>query len=287
MASVIIVHGIAQQFLGPNALHGKLAGAFLDGVVLCGGPRLSVDDVEIAFYGDLFRRPGTKGPNHSDADNLSDPWSIELIMRWWAGAAGAEPDLVESPERLAMVKTKTPRIVQHALYAMARSRWLAGIGERLLIGTVAQAWTYLHDDGIRARARQAVATLITPQTRVVIAHSLGSVVAYEALCRLSESRRLCFVTLGSPLGIPNLFFDRLRPEPQNGLGRWPPCVTTWTNVCDTYDIVALVKDLARLFPGVVDRRVDNGWKAHELLHYLTASEVGAAVAAGLRERAVD
>jgi hypothetical protein len=284
MASIVVVHGIAQQFLGPRVLQGNLAAALADGVGLAGGPALAIGDIAIAFYGDVFRRPGTKDVGWPDGGGVEDAWSTELIMRWWEASAAAEPDLVEPPGASEVpVKTRTPRSVQRALHAMARSRWLAKTGERLLTGTLAQARTYLHDAQIRTYAQQTMAALITPETRVVVAHSLGSVVAYETLCMLPPVPRLTFVTLGSPLGIPNLFFDRLHPAPENGVGRFPACVTAWTNVCDVYDIIALVKDLGPLFPGVVDHRIDNGWRAHELVHHLTAKEVGAAVAAGLED----
>ena len=49
-------------------------------------------------------------------------------------------------------------------------------------------------------------------TEVIVAHSLGSVVAYEALCAHPEWPVRNLVTLGSPLGIRNLIFDQLVPR---------------------------------------------------------------------------
>ena len=55
---------------------------------------------------------------------------------------------------------------------------------------------------------------------MLVGHSLGSVVAYEALCANPEWPVRMLVTLGSPLGIPNLIFDRLEPAPlPDGHGR--------------------------------------------------------------------
>ena len=54
------------------------------------------------------------------------------------------------------------------------------------------------------------------------------------------------VTLGSPLGIPNLAFDRLDPAPTAGVGVWPcPEGAAWTNVADSADVVALVRTCGR------------------------------------------
>jgi len=89
------------------------------------------------------------------------------------------------------------------------------------------------------------------------------------------------ITLGSPLGIRNLIFDRLEPIPADGMGRWPGSVTSWTNVADSGDAVALVKQLATRFGGVDDVLVHDGAKAHDCRPYLTAEETGRAVGLGL------
>lgn len=117
---------------------------------------------------------------------------------------------------------------------------------------------------------------------MVIGHSLGSVVAYETLHAHVQRTGLTLVTLGSPLGIPNLVFDRLIPPPTAGSAQWPPAVADWTNIADRGDVVALVKELATRFgERVRDLSIDNGPKAHDPRPYLTARETGAAIARGL------
>jgi pimeloyl-ACP methyl ester carboxylesterase len=123
---------------------------------------------------------------------------------------------------------------------------------------------------------------VTDDTRVVIGHSLGSVIAYEALCANPGWNIGGFVTLGSPLGIANLVFDRLLPNPENGKGAAPGGARTWVNVADAGDVVALVKELKPLFAGVTaDVPVDNGAEAHFIKPYLTARETGQAILDGL------
>ena len=86
---------------------------------------------------------------------------------------------------------------------------------------------------------------------------------------------MALVTLGCPLGIRNLIFERLRPPPEDGHGQFPAGAATWTNIADTGDVVALVKRLAPLFGGRVnDLLVNNGSKAHDISPYLTAAETG-------------
>ena len=134
--------------------------------------------------------------------------------------------------------------------------------------------------------------MINGEVRVIVDHSLGSVVAYEALCAHPQWPVQALVTLGSPLGIPNLIFHRLQPAPQpTGVGRgemrghWPgPALRSWSNVVDQGDVVALVKDLRPAFGPEVDCwLVNNGARAHDVTPYLTA--VGRAISAGVGRRA--
>ncbi len=263
---------------------GGLAAAVVDGVRLAGGGGLSEDDVEVAFYGDVFRPADGKGDPLYDARDVTDPFEVELLHQWWVGAAANEPDRVPPPSRMALTKAPVPVSVQHALDAVSRSRFLAGVADSFLIGALRQVRCYLTEPAVRAAVLERVNQSIGPDTRVVVGHSLGSVVAYEALCTLPDPRLRALVTLGSPLGIRKMVFDRLTPAPQQGRGVWPSAVDCWTNVCDRYDVVALVKRLAPLFgtgEEVADETVANGWRAHELQHHLTAEPTGRAIAAGL------
>lgn len=289
MAAIVVVHGIGKQYLGAHSLHGGIAPALLDGVRLAGGPPLTADDVEVAFYGHWFRSPssasakGEPAYNHRD---VNDPFEVELLVALWEEAARLEPGRVPSPDIGAgRNKAAVPRTVQRALHALSRSSFLAGMADRFLIGMLKQVRRYLTDDGVRDRVQKEIAACVVGDTRVLVGHSLGSVVAYEALCAHPDWPVTTLVTIGSPLGIPNLVFDRLRPPPQAGRGPWPGSVHDWTNLCDRRDIVALAKQLAPLFSdkgrAVTDVLVDNGWRAHAIERHLTAVETGNAVAAGL------
>lgn len=289
MAAIVVVHGIGKQYLGAHLLHGGIAPALLDGVRVAGGPPLKVHDVEVAFYGHWFRSPGSapaKGEPAYSHHDVTDPFEVGLLVALWQEAARLEPGRVESPDiGTARSKAAVPHTVQRALYALSRSSFLVGTAERFLIGALKQVRLYLTDDGVRDRVQKEIAACVAGDTRVLVGHSLGSVVAYEALCAHPEWPVTTLVTMGSPLGIPNLVFDRLRPSPQAGTGSWPGGVLDWTNLCDRGDIVALAKQLAPLFSdkgrAVTDVLVDNGWRAHAIERHLTAVETGKAVAAGL------
>ena len=77
--------------------------------------------------------------------------------------------------------------MQAALRALSRSKFFGGLALRTLVFDLKQVRRYLTDSGLRAAAQARVTRLIGPDTQVVVGHSLGSVVAYEALHDLDAS----------------------------------------------------------------------------------------------------
>jgi pimeloyl-ACP methyl ester carboxylesterase len=169
--------------------------------------------------------------------------------------------------------------VRSAITALARVRWFAPFGmamaERFVNRALAQVTSYFTDEQTRAHALDQVAQLIGPDTRLLVGHSLGSVVAYEAAHRLSTPLPL-LVTLGSPLGLRTIVYERLRPQPP----RFPPLVVRWVNVADREDFIAAAPDLTALFgtgqpTGALFEggwTVDNGAQPHTATFYLTKRE---------------
>jgi hypothetical protein len=259
----------------------------LDGLTAAGGDGLLSDDhIGQVFYGDLFRRPdyllGSDEIEDLDATDLDDPMDIDVFDSWWTEAASTDPGVPSPNER-----TLGPiRGVQAALAALACSRFLAGAAEQLLILWLKQVRQYFTDSAIRTAVQERFAQQVSPDTEVVVAHSLGTVVAYEALCAHTEWDVRGLVTLGSPLGIRNLILDRLVPPPFKGKGRWqaqwPGNVQRWTNIADRTDFVALVKKLDAVFGSDVKCvEIDNGVQMHSATRYLTAEATGEAILASL------
>lgn len=285
MPTVVAVHGVAQQNKGPEVLATEWGPALRDGVRQS-GIILDEGDLACAFYGSVYRPAGqvraVGGPHYRPSDLSED--EEELLLLFWQEAARVEPERVPSPE--ASIRAATPGSVQMALRVLARSRFFAGLAERAFIGALKQVRLYLKDPTIRAAAREAVDAAVNEDTRVLVAHSLGTVVTYEALHQYGATPRWAnvrtLVTLGSPLGIPNLIFHALDPAPDDGRGTWPGQIEHWTNISDDGDVVALVKKLGPLFgDNIVDIRVVNGATAHDVMPYLTATETGKAIADGL------
>jgi hypothetical protein len=284
MAKIVIVHGVGQQFAGENTLRSKLLPALQDGLAVKG---INVDPAEVAFagYGDIFRPADEylSVDEYLDASDVDDDYSLALLSAWWERAATLE-EAVVPPD--AETLARSPRWAQNALYALNRSRFFSGLAERALIGDLKQVKRYFSDKEIRQQAQLAVSRKVDRDTRVMIGHSLGSVVAYEALCAHSEWPVRTFVTLGSPLGMRYLVYDRLWPAPQERdgalRGSWPGDGRAWANIADSGDVVAVVEDLRPLFgERITQVRVHNGAHAHDMTSYLTAAATGAAIAAGL------
>ncbi|WP_393063336.1 hypothetical protein [Streptomyces sp. LN549] len=133
-----------------------------------------------------------------------------------------------------------------------------------------QVAAYLDDERVREGAIEAVLSRVTPDTKAVLAHSLGTVVAYEALHRLDQPLPL-LVTFGSPLGLHSIVRGRLRPQPL----RSPAHLKRWVNVADRDDFIVATLKLRKLFPeddAVLERtrRVSNrDFAPHAATEYLS------------------
>ncbi|MGH4030810.1 hypothetical protein ACQB60_17940 [Actinomycetota bacterium Odt1-20B] len=282
MAQVVCVHGIGQQYAGEQELLASWYTALSDGLTRAQAPPLVADDLSCAFYGHLFRPPGrtlSVLDPPLDASDVADGYETELLLALWAEAARTDEAVAGPGDRTL---ARTPRPVQRALAALSRSRFFADVALRSLVLDLKQVRAYLCDPAVRGSVRRVVEDTVTDRTRVVIGHSLGSVVAYEALCAHPEWPVRTLLTLGSPLGIRNLVFDRLYAGEGGKPGGWPGGVERWTNIADAGDVVALVKDLGPLFgKRVAGHLVHNGARAHDATRYLNTPEAGLAVAGGL------
>jgi hypothetical protein len=149
--------------------------------------------------------------------------------------------------------------------------------------------TYYRDADKRALLRKRLADKLIEhegKRTMLVAHSMGSIVAYDVLRDLGGARPSMvvdhFVTLGSPLGLP-LVLDKIRRE--NPSVRTPSMVRRWTNLADRRDPVAFDAHLGDEFEAngrgvaVEDALVLNGYVTregkrnhHKIYGYLRAPE---------------
>ncbi|MBF6543660.1 hypothetical protein [Nocardia brasiliensis] len=305
LATIVLVHGIAQEQASADTLEAQWLPGLAGGVRNHGDLELAdrlwrngrPGDIStrMAFYGNQFLAEGAQGGAVGDLDDAQLELMEQLAELWLATAAahaGDQRDRLTAQRLTAVVppeaKPQGPKAaLRPALNALVRLRWFApfgiGLAEKFVVRALSQVARYFTDENVREYAQQQVLAQVGPETELVVAHSLGSVVAYEALHRVDQEVTL--LTMGSPLGLRTVIYDRLRPQPATV----PKAVAAWHNLVDRDDLVAAHLDLAPFFPpfpgaGVVpvtEEPLDNGASPHDSTHYLTKAITGGIVAKAL------
>jgi hypothetical protein len=293
---VAAIHGIGNRFEGFETIAAAWLPAMNSGLREAGFSVIAPSDFIPIFFGSIFRLSETRG-NDFSLTGEDEEWVRQITLEFHREAArlaraneagrddkGEDPRIQPPGEwdyAGELSRGRTPESLQAILRQLSKSRFFKALGpERLLLADLREVRRFLHDKPIKAGVLARFEGCIESGTRVLIGHSLGSVVAYEGLCRNPQWKIDTFVTLGSPLGIRNIVFDALTPAPANGRGVWPN-VRRWVNIADRGDIVALEKNLSKFFGPVEDVPIYNGWAAHDVRRYLTAKETGRAIGEGL------
>lgn len=301
MAEIVLVHGIDQQQKSADKLESAWLPALAGGVREAGfadvadriwrntGKPGSIE-ARMAFYGSLFLTPGQQGDDPGEFAPGEAQLAEALAIEWLKHVAerASKQRIRETGKReLAYVARQmgteqgAGSVVRSTIGSLARISWFApfgmGFAERFINRSLAQVTRYLNNDTIRSRALESVSTLIGPETRVVIGHSLGSVVAYEAAHLMNQPLPL-LLTLGSPLGLQTIIYQQLRPQPPG----FPQLVRRWVNIADQDDFIAAEPDLESLFNTGIpasaefesNYTVDNGAEPHNSDFYLGKAQVG-------------
>jgi predicted alpha/beta hydrolase family esterase len=244
MARIVIVHGAFNELWGPNELKSRWLPAVRDGL-WHHGVHVEADDVDVCFYGDLFRH---------------HPGSVE------------DRQLLESRAGVADLLTEMGGDSIAALCEAA--------GEATFDRTVDLANQMMNEPGLQDRLAERIEAEIADDTRVLVAHSLGTVLSYNALAGHDEWPVHTFVTLGSPLAVPVLF-NSLTPAPVDGQGVWPGSIERWVNVRAVGDKAAGLSLVEKFGPRVEEHFIDNGHRAHAPEPYLNCIATGSAIAEAL------
>lgn len=282
---IIGVHGIGQQQFGRAQLLRDWMPAVSDGVEIATGQAPPNLDLDIAFYGNLFLHPvasGGKSAKGLPVEGLLadlDPAELgdldeavtEVVTSEEVQTAAELPPIMGVPH--------IPPWLQAQLRAIdAKFGAAAGV---LYVGELRQVRRYLTEPDLKATVdgivAEKMATTVAGGSRILVGHSLGSVVAWEFVRQHPEHELDLLVTLGSPL---SLRMVRSRLPEQGCTGGIPGHVGSWVNVRDLGDPVACAGNLATWWPEVDDRYVDNGRDdAHSATRYLSKAETGSAIAA--------
>ncbi|MFI7358031.1 hypothetical protein ACIBTP_29435 [Streptomyces avidinii] len=281
---IVAVHGIGNSFgagvRAPRSEELRALKAALWTRHLSSGLGIAPDllDLDFAYYADkLTGEQVAQGAG--DDDVLDDPLACEML-EGLARALGV-------PDEAAQGHATMP-LRAFSSWVARRFDLVEGPLRVFLRMWCKEVATYLRarDAPERLAAREEVAGRIARhRPRIVIAHSLGSVVAYEALHAHPELQPELFLTLGSPLALPRVVFDRLVPAPRtNGpdvRGSCMPGATRWVNIADPGDPVAVPAQLARFFDGIsLDHTtvVSGLFRFHHATSYLQSATTAATVA---------
>ncbi|MGV9893001.1 serine peptidase [Streptomyces tendae] len=243
---IVAVHGVGYHDRRATTDQVRSKQSTLWAQHLANGLQLPTDrfDLDFAYYAtQLNTGPTAQG----SAEELDDPLAKQLMAAWLEELGAPKPvaqGAVTLPLRYAASWVAEKFSLDGRL-----TQWFI----RLFFREVA-IYLCADDDPARLAAREQVAAHIAQhRPRIVIAHSLGTVVTYEALHAHPELHVELLLTLGSPLALPNAVFDRLVPRPTGAsvpLGARPPGVTRWVNIADPGDPVAIPPRLARAFSGI-------------------------------------
>ena len=277
---LVFVHGRSQQGRSSDEIKAEWLGALQKGAEAIGRV-LPIDlDVAVPFYGDkldefarAFEIPLTSDI-HTRGDETQDEFlefqaDLAEQVRVRAGVTDAEIDM-EYGDNPRQRGPQNWEWVQAILRALDKH---SSVASRVTLETFTRdVFLYTRRQGVRDEIDGIVGGALTEQPTIVVAHSLGSVVAYNVL--RTDRRNLqvpLYLTVGCPLGV-RAVRDQLRPL------KFPAHVKAWYNALDPRDVVALYPLDSQNFPitpavenyAKVQNHTDN---RHGIVGYLDNAEI--------------
>ena len=278
---LVFIHGRSQEDKDPLLLRQRWVSALRQGLDTA-GLELPIDERDIVFpyYGDALRDVTSEMPDslatvrfplqeHEEdftcavlQECLDDLGITEEVI-----AAQTTPEDV-APDRLTIPFSN--EWVHRGLSLL--DRYVPKASARSMASTAADVTQYLHNPEVQGYIDSGVAQAFRDcgqEESVVVAHSLGSIVAYRLLSigGAIECPVNALITIGSPLGL-RIVRETLEPIAH------PPNVGSWFNAYDERDVIALNplnKEFFRVQPEIenynkVENESDNH---HKIRGYLS------------------
>ncbi|MET7418922.1 hypothetical protein [Dactylosporangium sp. NPDC005555] len=265
MTRIVGVHGVGNFDRYPSVDDAAIDLAWIWQRALLDHMPAGTVDLRMAYYADQVR----PAPSLAAAvgQQLSGANFGQLAA--WADALGAPSDAGRGHAAL-------PPFVDW----LAKRKDLDNALVRSFVTTfIGEVDRYLGAAETRLAVRRTVeAQVERHRPDVLIAHSLGSVVAYEALVARPDLHVDLFITVGSPLALDTVVYDRLPHDGEDNPSRRPN-VGRWVNVADAKDLAAVPRSLAARFDVDTEHQEDLGLTAlPSAVDYLRTPAVGALLA---------
>jgi hypothetical protein len=286
---ILMIHGRAQGGLDPDKLKQTWIETLEIGLHGHGSKLPAGTSVDFPYYGDLLDDLTAKA-------NLPTP--DDVVAKGPGGNTGFEQFeksvLLEMKKEMrisddeveAMFAPGAPRQKGPEnwgwVQAVARvlDRYVTPASDFTIDRFLKDVFLYLTRKAVTRAIDKTVEAKLTNEPTIVIAHSLGTIVAYNVLRNNAKKLKLLkFITVGSPLGITAVS-SRL------GLIENPAAAVGWYNAYDERDVVALNPLDSSYFPTNPSIMNNNGVKNHTpnrhgIVGYLNDGGVAAAVISGM------
>jgi hypothetical protein len=282
---LLLVHGRSQGGKDPTALKAEWLEALRRGLSKSGLEMPPHFEVCFPFYGDRldefvrqYDLAGAAGiapkgsPTFDEFSSFRRDVAEEMRTRFRIPDAAVETEIAPGPAEKGVQNWAW---VQAILRLIDRSA--TTVSQDTIETFLRDVFLYTKRQVVRKTIDKIVGAELTPDTAVVVGHSLGSVVAYNVLKAANKTIPL-YVSVGSPLAI-RAIRDTLGPIEN------PAGPEGWYNAYDPRDVVALYpldKENFDVNPVIRNNSAVNNWteNRHGIAGYLDDGAVARTVTSG-------
>lgn len=286
---LLFIHGIAQGGKNPEDLKQRWKETLQKGYKAAGLPFPDTLEPDFPYYGDALDAAVAQSrlpmPQNLTPKGDGEASEYEQFVKKSLEEMKVKANISTQDVRAeAGTIPATEKGIQNWRLTQALARLLdrrcADLTSFTIEMFLRDVFLYMTDVNVTREINSIINEKLTNEPTIVVAHSLGTVVAYRVL--LEQRARINirrFITVGSPLGIHTIS-SRL------GVLKYPKADLLWYNAYDKRDIVALNALKAPDFEtdpvinnfGDVQNQTDN---RHGIIGYLNDSTVAKSVAEAL------
>jgi hypothetical protein len=237
---IVFIHGIHQDGKDPTVLKTEWLSAISESQKGTSNLTIAEEDIAFPFYGDLLGNLTLRetGKSRSFETRTSETGATERVIDFKAFSEFWGETQKEMVRSLA----PAPRgkgIHKSSFKVIAKGiETISPFKGRLALRLLKQAYAYIQIPEIQKLVNDKVRPLLETETpKIIISHSLGTIVAYKILLELSEQGKLSdvplFITLGSPLSL-KIVMNQLENTTETIQE-----VSKWVNGSDKEDFIAL------------------------------------------------